>query len=160
MSLQKYEDEQPIPEKKTEKYYFSREKLNRVAQKIHQKSRKGSTSQTQEETTETEVQPLQIPELENIETWATKLAQQTAETTEDSKRDERVLLMATSTIKMCQLLKNFSQVMTEEMEQIKASNLQNLSLQSQYAKDIRTSTDRVVHDIYQQFADEQKSAIK
>ena len=155
MGLQRNEDEN---EHKTI-YPFSREFLHRQAELIKQKSRKESTSQIQE-SEETEVQPTQIPELENIESWATKLAQQTAETTEDSKRDERFLLMATATIKMCRLLKNFSQVMTEEMEQIKASSLQNLNLQSQYAKDIKISTDKAVHDIYQQFKDEQTQAFK
>ena len=156
MSLQRHEDEN---EHKTI-YPFSREFLHKQAELIRQKSRKESTSPIPEEATESEVQPMQIPEIENIETWATSLAQQTAETTEDSKRDEKVLLMATVTIKMCRLLRSFSQAMTAEMEQEKANELQNLNLQNQYAKGIRTSTDKAVHDIYQQFKDEQIQAFK
>lgn len=146
MSLQKFEDNEQ------ETFYpFSREILKKQAERIRQKK----FTSTKEETAE---QPMQIPELENIETWATALAQQTAEMTEDSRRDERFLLMATATIKMCRLLKNFSEVMTAEMEQVKQNELQALNLQEQYEKSIRTSTVEVTRDIYERFRNEQARA--
>lgn len=66
--------------------------------------------------------------------------------------------MATSVIKMCRLLKNFSEVMTAEMAKSAERELQTLNLQEQYAKSLRASTVEVSRDIYDRFKEEQKKA--
>ena len=70
------------------------------------------------------------------------------------------MLMATSVIKMCRLLQNFSEIMTAEMASIAERELQNLNIQNQYAKSVKASTVEVTRDIYHQFKDEQTVAFR
>lgn len=111
-------------------------------------------------TTEIRTEPIPIPELDEIEMWATDLTVDLQGNTEDAKNNERVMLMATSVIKMCRLLRNFSVVMTAEMAKIAERELQNLNIQSQYAKSVKASIVEVTRDIYHQFKDEQAQAFK
>lgn len=111
-------------------------------------------------TTEIRTEPIPIPELDEIEMWATELTVDLQGNTEDAKNNERVMLMATSVIKMCRLLRNFSVVMTAEMAKIAERELRNLNIQNQYAKSVKASTVEVTRDIYHQFKDEQAQAFK
>jgi hypothetical protein len=141
--------------KKQEKFYFTREMLHREEQRVKNQSK---PKRKQEVTVVENKKAARIPELEAIETWAAELTEEIAETSDDAKRDERVMLMATSVIKMCRLLKNFSEVMTAEMAKSAERELQTLNLQDQYAKSLRASTVEVSRDIYDRFKEEQKKA--
>lgn len=142
MSLPK--NPQPEREKEPPRAVFTREQLKREAARISQQSNRSH----QQGTKTAEPKQAVIPELEEIETWATELTEDLQETSEDSKRDERVMLMATAVIKMCRLLKNFSETMTAAMAKSNESQVQNLSIQKQYAESVKESTDKVVQDIY------------
>lgn len=141
--------------KKQEKFFFTREMLHREEQRVKNQSK---PKRKQEVTVVENKKAARIPELEAIETWAAELTEEIAETSDDAKRDERVMLMATSVIKMCRLLKNFSEVMTAEMAKSAERELQTLNLQDQYAKSLRASTVEVSRDIYDRFKEEQKKA--
>ena len=142
--------------KKQERAYFTLEMLHRDVQRIKNQSQQ--KSRKQEVTVVENKKAVRIPELEAIETWASELTEEIAETSDDAKRDERVMLMATSVIKMCRLLKNFSEVMTAEMAKSAERELRTLNLQDQYAKSLRASTVEVSRDIYDRFKEEQKKA--
>ncbi len=88
------------------------------------------------------------------------MAQQSSVTSEEAKRDERVLLLAAATLQMCQLLKNYSAATNTEMEKIAERELQNLNIQKQYAESVKASTVEITRDIYYQFEAEQKKAFK
>lgn len=141
--------------KKEEKAYFTLEMLHREEQRIKNQSK---PKRKQEVTVVENKKAARIPELDAIETWAAELTEEIAETSDDAKRDERVMLMATSVIKMCRLLKNFSEVMTAEMAKHAERELQNLNLQSQYEKSVKASCVEVSRDIYDRFKDEQQEA--
>ena len=141
--------------KKQEKFFFTREMLHREEQRVKNQRK---PKRKQEVIVVENKKAARIPELEAIETWAAELTEEIAETSDDAKRDERVMLMATSVIKMCRLLKNFSEVMTAEMAKSAERELQTLNLQDQYAKSLRASTVEVSRDIYDRFKEEQKKA--
>ena len=151
-ALQKSPQAKP---KKQERFFFTREMLHREEQRVKNQSK---PKRKQEVTVVENKKAARIPELEAIETWAAELTEEIAETSDDAKRDERVMLMATSVIKMCRLLKNFSEVMTAEMAKSAERELQTLNLQDQYAKSLRASTVEVSRDIYDRFKEEQKKA--
>lgn len=154
MSLERNkEDVQPIEQRA----YYSREKLKRDAQRIHNQSNHAHTSQAQEVEEQTETH---LPELDEIETRVRELAEKIGVTSEDAKRDERVLLLVTATLKMCQLLKNFSTATNAEMQRLAERELQNLNIQSRYAESVKASTVEITRDIYYQFEAEQKKAFK
>ena len=143
--------------KKQEKFFFTREMLHREEQRVKNQSK---PKRKQEVTVVENKKAARIPELEAIETWAAELTEEIAETSDDAKRDERVMLMATSVIKMCRLLKNFSEVMTAEMAKHAERELQNLNIQNQYAKSVKASTVEVTRDIYHQFKAEQEETFR
>ena len=145
--------------KKEEKAYFTLEMLHREVQRIKNQSQQKSRRQ-EATVVENKKKAAPIPELGAIETWATELTEEIAETSDDAKRDERVMLMATSVIKMCRLLKNFSEVMTAEMAKHAERELQNLNIQNQYAKSVKASTVEVTRDIYHQFKAEQEETFR
>ena len=144
--------------KKEKKAYFTLEMLHREVQRIKNQSQQ--KSRKQEVTAVENKKAAPIPELDAIETWATELTEEIAETSDDAKRDERVMLMATSVIKMCRLLRNFSEVMTAEMAKHAERELQNLNIQNQYAKSVKASTVEVTRDIYHQFKAEQEETFR
>ena len=144
--------------KKQEKFFFTLEMLHRDVQRIKNQSQQ--KSRKQEVTAVENKKATPIPELDAIETWATELTEEIAEISDDAKRDERVMLMATSVIKMCRLLRNFSEVMTAEMAKHAERELQNLNIQNQYAKSVKASTVEVTRDIYHQFKAEQEETFR
>lgn len=153
--------QQPAQQKSQDKTkgFFTREKMNADAERIRRQS-KHSQAQPMLEEAETEVQEpeIMIPELEDIELWARNIAQELSEDTEDAKSNQKVMIMATSVIKMCRLLNNYSKTMRSEMEKIAERELQNLNLQDQYIKSLKASTGEITRGIYDRFKDEQKKA--
>ena len=153
--------QQPAQQKSQDKTkgFFTREKMNADAERIRRQS-KHSQAQPMLEEAETEVQEpeIMIPELEDIELWARNIAQELSEDTENAKSNQKVMLMATSVIKMCRLLNNYSKTMKSEMEKIAERELQNLNLQDQYIKSLKASTGEITRGIYDRFKDEQKKA--
>ena len=77
----------------------------------------------------------------------------------DAQRDERVLLLVTATLKMCQLLKNYSTAINAEIQRLSEHQMQNLSLQEQYAKSVRTEVADSVYSIYHQVKAQEKEAV-
>lgn len=154
MSLERNKDGVQPTEQRA---YYSREKLKRDAQQIHNQSNHASTSQAQEVEEQAEIP---LPELDQINLMIRDMAQQSSVTSEEAKRDERVLLLAAATLQMCQLLKNYSAATNTEMEKIAERELQNLNIQKQYAESVKASTVEITRDIYYQFEAEQKKAFK
>ena len=144
--------------------YFSRELMLKEAERIRREYNQTRKLQQQEDMA-MEIQEMQepeiiIPELDEIERWARGVVQDLSEDTENAKNNQRVMIMATSVIKMCQLLQNYSMTMKSEMEKIAERELQNLNLQEQYAKSVKASTVEVTRDIYHQFKNEQTVAFR
>lgn len=137
--------------------YYSREKLKRDAQRIHNKTNHASTSQTQEAEEQTEIP---LPELDQLNLMIRDLAQKSGVTSEEAKKDEQVILLAAATLQMCQLLQNFTATISTEMENIAQRELQNLNIQKKYAESVRTSIVEIGRDIYRQFISEQKQAFQ
>lgn len=100
--------------------YFSRELMLKEAERIRREYNQTRKLQQQEDMA-MEIQEMQepeiiIPELDEIERWARGVVQDLSEDTENAKNNQRVMIMATSVIKMCQLLQNYSMTMKSEME--------------------------------------------
>ena len=152
---------QPEP-KKEEKVFFTRELMHRDAERVRREYSQARKLQQQEdiemEDQETQEPEIIIPELDEIDRWARGVVQDLSEDTENAKNNQRVMIMATSVIKMCQLLQNYSVTMKSEMEKIAERELQNLNLQEQYAKSLKASTGEITRGIYDRFKEEQKQA--
>lgn len=100
-----------------------------------------------------------LPELNAIETRVREMAEEIGVSSVDAQRDERVLLLVTATLKMCQLLKNYSTAISAEIQRLSEHQMQNLSLQEQYAKSVRTEVADSVYNIYHQVKMQEKEAI-
>ena len=108
---------------------------------------------------ETKKQTAPLPELDAIETRVREMAEEIGVSSVDAQRDERVLLLVTATLKMCQLLKNYSTAINSEIQRLFEHQMQNLSLQEQYAKSVRTEVADSVYSIYHQVKAQEKEAI-
>ena len=164
MSLPRNAENEPQKsEPKPKRVYFTQEMLRRDAAKRHRKASCSQATEIQEMPMETTKTPV-IPELDEIEARATELTQELQEESEQDsehwKEKEQVMLMTTSVINMCRLLRNFSEVMTAEMAKSAESQMRNLSIQKQYAESVKASTVEVTRDIYYQFRDEQTQAFQ
>lgn len=111
------------------------------------------------ESQKTHKQETPLPELDAIETRVREMAQEIGVSSVDAQRDERVLLLVTATLKMCQLLKNYSTAISAEIQKSAEQQMQNLSLQEQYAKSVRTEVADSVYNIYHQVKAQEKKAI-
>lgn len=153
--------QEPQTESKQQTAVFTREQMIKEAERIHREYEQSRKAQRHgAKPMETKKKPTPIPELDEIEAWAEELTEDLQENTEDAQKNERVMLMATSVIKMCRLLRNFSEIMTAEMASIAERELQNLNIQNQYAKSVKASTVEVTRDIYHQFKNEQTVAFR
>ena len=108
---------------------------------------------------ETKKQTAPLPELDAIETRVREMAEEIGVSSVDAQRDERVLLLVTATLKMCQLLKNYSTAISAEIQRLSEHQMQNLSLQEQYAKSVRTEVADSIYNIYHQVKAQEKEAI-
>lgn len=97
--------------------------------------------------------------LEQIKAAVNKLAIASGANSEEAKRDERVLVMASAVLEMCRLLETYSETMKDEMERLNQNALQNLSLQEQYAKSVKPEVSDSVYKIYHQVKEQEKQAI-
>lgn len=144
--------------------YFSRELMHKDAERVRREYSQARKLQQQEdmemENQETQEPEIIIPELDEIDRWARGVVQDLSEDTENAKNNQRLMIMATSVIKMCQLLQNYSVTMKSKMEKIAERELQNLNLQEQYAKSLKASTVEVTRGIYHQFKDEQEETFR
>ena len=100
-----------------------------------------------------------LPGLDAIETRVREMAEEIGVSSVDAQRDERVLLLVTATLKMCQLLKNYSTAISAEIQRLSEHQMQNLNLQEQYAKSVRTEVADSVYSIYHQVKAQEKEAI-
>lgn len=157
MSLERNNEDEQTEQQSDQRAYYSREKLRRDAQRIHNQSNHTSTSKAQETEQQAETP---VPEIDQINMMIRDLAQQSGATSAEAKRDERVTLLAAATLQMCQLLKNYSSTTNAAMEKIAERELQNLNVQKQYAESVEESTVRIARGIYHQFVGEQKQAFK
>ena len=135
------------PKQKTA--FFTREKLKADAERIRREYERSHKAQKQ----------APFPELDAIETRVREMAEEIGVSSVDAQRDERVLLLVTATLKMCQLLKNYSTAINAEIQRLSEHQMQNLSLQEQYAKSVRTEVADSVYSIYHQVKAQEKEAI-
>ncbi len=167
MSLERNnENEQnntPQTETSQQRAYFTREMLHKEAERLKRRNSSSHTSQEVQEEYEPEeikiqtaVAPLSIPQ---IKAKVGELLDQSGANTQNSRTDERVLLMASAVLQMCDLLTSYSESMNREMESLNQNALQNLSLQEQYAKSVKTVVSDSVYSIYHQIKEQEKEAI-
>ena len=141
-------------------FYFTREKMKKEAERIRREYEQSRKAQRQEvRPMETKKQTAPLPELDAIETRVREMAEEIGVSSVDAQRDERVLLLVTATLKMCQLLKNYSTAISAEIQRLSEHQMQNLSLQEQYAKSVRTEVADSVYNIYHQVKAQEKEAI-
>ena len=153
----------PQSEPKQQTVYFTREQMIKEADRIHREYERSLKAQRQGaavmESQKTRKQETPLPELDAIETRVREMAQEIGVSSVDAQRDERVLLLVTATLKMCQLLKNYSTAINAEIQRLSEHQMQNLSLQEQYAKSVRTEVADSVYNIYHQVKAQEKEAI-
>ena len=153
----------PQTEPKQQTAYFTREQMIKEAERIHREYERSLKAQRQGaavmESQKTRKQETPLPELDAIETRVREMAEEIGVSSVDAQRDERVLLLVTATLKMCQLLKNYSTAINAEIQKSAEHQMQNLSLQEQYAKSVRTEVSDSVYNIYHQVKKQEKEAI-
>ena len=140
-----------------------REQMIKEAERIHREYEQSRKAQRQGaavmESQKPHKQETPLPELNAIETRVREMAEEIGVSSVDAQRDERVLLLVTATLKMCQLLKNYSTDISAEIQRLSEHQMQNLSLQEQYAKSVRTEVADSVYNIYHQVKMQEKEAI-
>ena len=153
----------PQTEPKQQTAYFTREQMIKEAERIHREYERSLKAQRQGaavmESQKTRKQETPLPELDAIETRVREMAEEIGVSSVDAQRDERVLLLVTATLKMCQLLKNYSTAISAEIQRLSEHQMQNLSLQEQYVKSVRTEVSDSVYNIYHQVKAQEKEAI-
>ncbi|SHM59546.1 hypothetical protein SAMN04487860_10768 [Ruminococcus flavefaciens] len=153
----------PQTEPKQQTAYFTREQMIKEAERIHREYEQSRKAQRQGaavmESQKPHKQETPLPELNAIETRVREMAEEIGVSSVDAQRDERVLLLVTATLKMCQLLKNYSTAINGEIQRLSEHQMQNLSLQEQYAKSVRTEVSDSVYSIYHQVKAQEKEAI-
>lgn len=153
----------PPTEPKQQTALFTREQMIKEAERIHREYERSLKAQRQGgaamESQKTHKQETPLPELNAIETRVREMAEEIGVSSVDAQRDERVLLLVTATLKMCQLLKNYSTAINAEIQRLSEHQMQNLSLQEQYAKSVRTEVADSVYNIYHQVKAQEKEAI-
>ena len=153
----------PPTEPKRQTALFTREQMIKEAERIRREYEQSHKAQRQGaavmESQKTRKQETPLPELDAIEMRVREIAQEIGVSSVDAQRDERVLLLVTATLKMCQLLKNYSTAINAEIQRLSEHQMQNLSLQEQYAKSVRTEVADSVYSIYHQVKAQEKEAI-
>ncbi len=156
--------QEPQTESKQQTAVFTREQMIKEAERIHREYEQSRKAQRQGaavmESQKPHKQETPLPELNAIETRVREMAEEIGVSSVDAQRDERVLLLVTATLKMCQLLKNYSTAISAEIQRLSEHQMQNLSLQEQYAKSVRTEVADSVYNIYHQFKNEQTVAFR
>ena len=155
--------QEPQTESKQQTAVFTREQMIKEAERIHREYEQSRKAQRQGaavmESQKPHKQETPLPELNAIETRVREMAEEIGVSSVDAQRDERVLLLVTATLKMCQLLKNYSTAINAEIQRLSEHQMQNLSLQEQYAKSVRTEVADSVYNIYHQVKAQEKEAI-
>ena len=155
--------QEPQTESKQQTAVFTREQMIKEAERIHREYERSLKAQRQVaavmESQKPHKQETPLPELNAIETRVREMAEEIGVSSVDAQRDERVLLLVTATLKMCQILKNYSTAINAEIQRLSEHQMQNLSLQEQYAKSVRTEVADSVYNIYHQVKMQEKEAI-
>ena len=155
--------QEPQTESKQQTAVFTREQMIKEAERIRREYERSLKAKRQGaavmESQKTRKQETPLPELDAIETRVREMAEEIGVSSVDAQRDERVLLLVTATLKMCQLLKNYSTAISAEIQRLSEHQMQNLSLQEQYAKSVRTEVSDSVYNIYHQVKAQEKEAI-
>ena len=155
--------QEPQTESKQQTAVFTREQMIKEAERIRREYERSLKAKRQGAAVmgsqKTRKQETPLPELDAIETRVREMAEEIGVSSVDAQRDERVLLLVTATLKMCQLLKNYSTAISAEIQRLSEHQMQNLSLQEQYAKSVRTEVADSVYSIYHQVKAQEKEAI-
>lgn len=101
-----------------------------------------------------------LPELEQLNAMILDIAEKAGATAEEAKRDERVCLLAAATLQMCRILQDYTVTTNAAMEKIVEHEMKNLSIQSQYAQSVRSSTVEIAREMHRLFANEQREAFQ
>ena len=143
---------------------FSREG-HQIIQEILDNRQKGEGSLQEQAPAEYEQEIIPAPAqtlpqgIGNIKARVHQLLDRSGANTQNAKVDERVLLMASAVLEMCDLLKIYSENMNSEMERLNANALQTLNLQEQYAKSVKSTVVQTVYDIHTQVKKQQEEGV-
>jgi len=155
--------QEPQTESKQQTAVFTREQMIKEAERIRREYERSLKAKRQGaavmESQKTRKQETPLPELNAIETRVREMTEEIGVSSVDAQRDERVLLLVTATLKMCQILKNYSTAINAEIQRLSEHQMQNLSLQEQYAKSVRTEVSDSIYNIYHQVKAQEKAAI-
>lgn len=158
MSLPRNPEKEPDAEQTSPKQraYFSREMLKREAERLQSRSAQSEVPQQAEPVGQPPEQPQGLDQLSMM---VRKLAQETGRSTEESKRDEKVLIMAAAVLEMCRQLQTFSETISGEMKALNEKQQQNLNLQEVYAQSVKTATQEATANIYYNLRTQEKQAV-
>ncbi|MBQ2581706.1 MAG: iron-containing alcohol dehydrogenase [Ruminococcus sp.] len=154
MSLKNYEQEKSqkeIAQEYLKQGKFSRELLAVASQGIKQKDKETvqqpQTEKTPQETTLTELKN----EMNNI-------AYLKAVRADEARQDKEVDILLATVMNIATIQESFTENMLVKFDELNRRQLNLLSVQSEYAKNVRNSTDDTIKSIYYQFRGEQEQA--
>ena len=154
MSLKNYEQEKSqkeIAQEYLKQGKFSRELLAVASQGIKQKDKETvqqpQTEKTPQETTLTELKN----EMNNI-------AYLKAVRADEARQDKEVDILLATVMNIATIQENFTENLLVKFDELNRRQLNLLSVQSEYAKNVRNSTDDTNKSIYYQFRGEQEQA--
>ena len=154
MSLKNYEQEKSqkeIAQEYLKQGKFSRELLAVASQGIKQKDKETvqqpQTEKTPQETTLTELKN----EMNNI-------AYLKAVRADEARQDKEVDILLATVMNIATIQENFMKNMLVKFDELNRRQLNLLSVQSEYAKNVRNSIDDTIKSIYYQFRAEQEKA--
>lgn len=154
MSLKNYEQEKSqkeIAQEYLKQGKFSRELLAVASQGIKQKDKETvqqpQTEKTPQETTLTELKN----EMNNI-------AYLKAVRADEARQDKEVDILLATVMNIATIQESFTENMLVKFDELSRRQLNLLSVQSEYAKNVRNSTDDTIKSIYYQFRGEQEQA--
>lgn len=154
MSLKNYEQErsqEEIAQEYLKQGKFSRELLAVDSQRIKSTDKETvQQPQTEDTTRETTITELQN-EMNNI-------AYLKAVREDEARQDKEVDILLATVMKIATIQESFMENMLVKFEELNRRQLNLLSVQSEYAKNVRNSIDDTIKSIYYQFRAEQEKA--
>ena len=154
MSLKNYEQEKSqkeIAQEYLKQGKFSRELVAVASQGIKQKDRET----VQQPQTEETPQGTTLTELKNE---MNNIAYLKAVRANEARQDKEVDILLATVMNIATIQESFTENMLEKFDELNRRQLNLLSVQSEYAKNVRNSIDDTIKSIYYQFRAEQEKA--
>ena len=155
MSLKNYEQEKSqkeIAQEYLKQGKFSRELVAVASQGIKQKDRET----VQQPQTEETPQGTTLTELKNE---MNNIAYLKAVRANEARQDKEVDILLATVMNIATIQERFTENMLEKFDELNRRQLNLLSVQSEYAKNVRNSIDDTIKSIYYQFRAEQEKAL-